>query len=330
MEEQLATAVVILDLSTAFDTVDHDFLLDILEKKFGITNNTKQWYQNYIRSRKFRIIIGKDKFKSKQLDYSVTQGSILAAFLFISYASTLDKIIKDLTIIRYADDHSIMKTFKPSQLDHQPELNTIATTERSVREIKSWVDIMQLKMNNNKTESIYFGGPKQLEKCIINQINVNGEMIPRSHITRHLGSYLNSTLNLKDHIKKKCKAAMLHLLKIKATTKFLTKETSTKAVTALVMSDLDYANSILVGLPKTSISQLQRVQNIAAKIILGKIKHESSSKCLEELHWLPIQHKINFKTVTLVFRCIHGLAPDYLEELIVTRGEEDKDSGQKI
>ena len=72
-----------------------------------------------------------------------------------------------------------------------------------MREITSWMDAMQLKMNDKKTEFIYFSGPKQLEKCIINQINVNGEMIQRSHITRYLGTYVDSTLNIKEHIKKK-------------------------------------------------------------------------------------------------------------------------------
>ena len=104
-----------------------------------------------------------------------------------------------------------------------------------MREIKPWMDAMQLKMNDNKTEFIYFGGPKQLEKCIINQINVNGEMIPRSHITRYLRAYLDSTLTLKEYIKKKCKATMLSLLNIKVTRKCLTKETNTKAIIALVM-----------------------------------------------------------------------------------------------
>ena len=78
MEEQLVTAVVILDVSAAFNTVDHDPLLEVLEKKFGVTDNSKQQYCNYI----------------KQLDYSVLQGSIQGAFLFISYASTLDEIVK--------------------------------------------------------------------------------------------------------------------------------------------------------------------------------------------------------------------------------------------
>ena len=77
-------------------------------------------------------------------------------------------------------------------------------------------------------------------------------------------------------------------LKIKATRKFLTKKASSKEVIALVTSHLDYANSILVGLPKVSIYQLQRVQNIAAKIVLGRSIYKSSLKCQEEeVHGLP-------------------------------------------
>ena len=131
-------------------------------------------------------------------------------------------------------------------------------------------------------------------------------------MTRYLGSYLNSALNFKQHITIKCKVAMLNVLKITATRKYLTTEVCTKAVIAVVMTHLDYANSILAGFPKASIHQLQRVQNMAARIVLQRNKYESSSKCLE-LHWLPIQYRINFKVVTLVFRCIHGLAPSYLE-----------------
>ena len=246
------------------------------------------------------------------------QGSIQGAFLFSSHASTLDEIVKDLILNGFADDHSVRKTFKPDQLEHHQELNTIAVIEKSILDIKSWMDAVRLKMNNSKTEFIYFGGPGQLAKCIINQINVNGEQIPKSQMMRYLGAYLDSTLNLKQH-KMKCKAAMLNLLKIKATRKYLTTEASTKALTTLVMTHLDYANSILTGLPKASICQLQRVQNMAARIILQGNKSESSSKCLEDLHWLPIHYQINFKVITLVFKCIHRLAPSYLEELIKIR-----------
>ena len=86
---------------------------------------------------------------------------------------------------------------------------------------------------------------------------------------------------------------------------------------SLVISHLDYANCLLIGLPQVSLDQLQRVQNIAAKIVLNKSKYGSSTKCLEQLHWLPIQQHIPFKVITLVFQCIHGQSPGYLEKLIV-------------
>ena len=121
-------------------------------------------------------------------------------------------------------------------------------------------------------------------------------------MTRYLGTYLDPALDLKQHIKMKCRAAMLNQLKIKATWKYLTTEACAKAVITLVRTHLDYGNSILTGLPKTSIHRLQRVQNMAAKIVLQRNKFDSSTKCLEELHWLPIQYRINFKVITLVFK----------------------------
>ena len=86
-------------------------------------------------------------------------------------------------------------------------------------DIKSLMDAVKLEMNNSKTGFIYFGGPRQQEKCISNQIDVNAEQIPRSHMIRNLGAYLDSALNFKQHIKMKCRVAMLNLLKIKATRK---------------------------------------------------------------------------------------------------------------
>ena len=115
-------------------------------------------------------------------------------------------------------------------------------------DIKSWMDAVRLKMNNSKTEFIYFGRPRQLEKYISNQINVNGEQMLRSNMTRYLGAYLNSALNFKQHIKMKCRAAMLNLLKIKGARKYLTIKACTKAVITLVMTHLDYGNSILTGI----------------------------------------------------------------------------------
>ena len=81
-------------------------------------------------------------------------------------------------------------------------------------------------MNDSKTEFIYFGGPRQLEKSITSKRNVNEEVIQRTGITRYLGAYLDSELNFREHIK--MKAVMINLLNIRAAMKFLIKEACTK------------------------------------------------------------------------------------------------------
>ena len=78
------------------------------------------------------------------------------------------------------------------------------------------MDQVQLKMNESKTEFIYFGGSRQLEKCITNTIYVNGEDIKWYNVTRYPGAYLDSTLSFKEHIEVKCKVGMLNLLRIRA------------------------------------------------------------------------------------------------------------------
>ena len=317
MDRQLVTSIVILDLSAAFDTVDHDLLLDVLEARFGITGTARKWYESYLKPRKFRVAIGEEKSQPRQLDYSVPQGSIQGAFLFIAYASTLEEIVDTkLELNGFADDHSVRKAFKPSRLDHKEERETISLIEQSMLDIKSWMDQVRLKMNESKTEFIYFGWPSQLEKCIRTSINVNGEEIMRTNTTKYLGAYLDSKLDFKEHIKIKCKAAMLNIYKIRAARKNLTRSACNKLMVSLVLSHLDYANSLLGNLPKTSIRKLQLVQNIAARITLGKRKYDSATSCLQKLHWLPIHHRIEFKIISLVHKCLHNNAPPYLQRLI--------------
>ena len=83
-------------------------------------------------------------------------------------------------------------------------------------------------------------------------------------------------------------------------------------IKSLVVSHLDYANSLLTGLPAKTIKIMQNIQNLAAKVILGKQKSDSSMECLKALHWLPIKYRIDEKICTLVFKWLHAMVPTYL------------------
>ena len=99
-------------------------------------------YKAYLVPSKFRLAIQDKISQPRQLDYSVPQGSIQGAFLFIAYASTQDQIVdsNQLTLNGFADDHSIRRAFKPSKLDHKEELDTSAIIEQSMQDIKVWRD----------------------------------------------------------------------------------------------------------------------------------------------------------------------------------------------
>ena len=87
-------------------------------------------------------------------------------------------------------------------------------------------------------------------------------------------------------------------------------------VHAFITSRLDYCIGLLFGLPKAQIAKLQRFKNAAARLILGIGKFSHITPSLHELHWLPVSLRIDYKILLLTFKCIYGLAPTYLSDLI--------------
>ena len=111
---------------------------------------------------------------------------------------------------------------------------------------------------------------------------------------------------------------MWNLHKLKHIRKFLDQDTCHTLVCGLVLAHLDYANAILADLPNIEIAKMQRVQNIAAKLVMGADNYTSPTECRIKLHWLPIRARIKYKILLLVYKCIQGMAPTYLQELINT------------
>ena len=96
----------------------------------------------------------------------------------------------------------------------------------------------------------------------------------------------------------------------------MTTEACQTVVFGLVLSHLDYSNAILANLPTNAIHKMQRVENIAAHIVLQDEQEPSTTKCLQKLHWLPIKQWIKFKVLTLVYKCINNQAPSYHKNLL--------------
>ena len=126
----------------------------------------------------------------------------------------------------------------------------------------------------------------------------------------------DNVLNMNDHITSICKSASFQLHKIGKIRQYLTQEASAQLIHAFVTSRLDYCNSLLSGLPLASLHRLQRIQNIAARILTRTKKFDHITPVLKSLHWLPIHLRIKFKILLLCYRIFNGLAPSYLCDLL--------------
>ena len=319
MESQNITAIMALDLSAAFDTVDHRILLNVLEKNFGLKGTVLNWFNSYLDQRSCKVNIGEEYSSTRELAFSVPQGSCAGAQLFNMYCSTMQEVVNPpLTLHGFADDHVVCNKFKPGEWNE--EERCIGKLEECATTLKVWMNENRLKMNSDKTEFVLFGSRSQLEKCKIKALNVDDTEVEMMDGMKYLGVILDQNLNMKKHITTKCQTAMLNIQRIKNIRHLLTQDATETLVLGTVISHLDYCNSILANLPETDIAKMQRIQNIAGRMVVLNdvaMKDDSSRSILEKLHWLPIRRRIQYKVLTLVHKCLVCRVPRYLAELLV-------------
>ena len=165
----------------------------------------------------------------RTLHFSVPQASCSVANLSNMYSGTISKVIDSSLILNgFTNDHSIMKEFNPNL--PVEERDTIDLLVNNWAKIKIWMNSVRLKMNDSKSELIFFGNNIQICKCITSEINIEGESVQRSHLIRYLSAWLDSDLTFKTHVKKKCTIAMKTLQRIKNIRKYLTTACSATLV----------------------------------------------------------------------------------------------------
>ena len=238
MERQEVTMVVLLDLSAAFDTVDHDLLLTIFQNRFGITGTALQWYDNYLRPRRMKVCVNGIYSNELNLKYGVPQGSCSGTNNFVAYCAPIEDIVKEpVSINGYADDHSLHRTFNPNS--RADESQCVRDLQISVQDIAKWMTSMRLKLNCDKTELILFGSRQQLLKCKTGEIELDGNLILMSQYVRYLGGGLNSTLSFKKHINNAAGVAMANFFRIRGIWMYLNRDACQTLLLGLCISHLD-------------------------------------------------------------------------------------------
>jgi len=143
------TAPCLLDLSAAFDNVDHDLLMLRLERQFGIHGVALEWFRSYLHGRSYRVIYGRSMSAMVYVVCSVPQGSVLGPRLFVMYTANLTEVFKkhDVNIYAFADDTQLYRHCLWTET-----AATVARLERCLLDVSHWMLANRLKLNPDKTE----------------------------------------------------------------------------------------------------------------------------------------------------------------------------------
>ena len=309
-------ALVTLDLSSAFDTIDHELLLSKLKKDFGISGNVLAWLNSYLKNRTFAVKVINVEGKPVLLLFGVPQGSILGPLLFILYIHDMAYIAEKygLNVHLYADDSELYIGFSPLTETSQCKISI----ENCLNEIKGWMHANFLKINMDKTKVMFFGRHQELNLFTID-ISIEGKYFESNmnNTIKTLGVKLDTKLSMQSMVSESCKSCYLELKKLQSIRRCLDTDQKISLIHANVLSRLDYGNVLLAGAKISLIKQLQKVMNACVRFIYNLRKSQSVTAFSQTCHFLPVKFRIMFKSCLIVYKILNNLSPGYLRHMAV-------------
>ena len=303
----LSSVLIFLDLSAAFDTVNHSILLSSLAAT-GICSTALDWIKSYFSDRSTQVTWAGNVSTPRPLVTGVPQGSVLGPLLFSMYTRSLGPVISahGMSYHCYADDTQLFLSFFPSDTQISTRISAC------LRDIQSWMDNHHLKLNPGKMELIFF--PALTSPFSDFSISLGEATVTSSPSARNIGVVMDNRRSLCESITAVTRTFFLY--NIRRICPFLTTYSTQLLVQAIVLSRLDYCNSLLAGLPASAIRPLQLIQNAAARLIFNIPKYTHTTPLLTDLQWLPVIARIKFKTLVLAYQAVKGSAPAYIQQLI--------------
>lgn len=316
-DEGRITALVLLDFSKAFDTINHNLLLEILHS-CGVGVEALHLFQSYLTGRSQRVRFRGKLSNSKNSTTGVPQGSILGPLLFTVYTSQFVNYITHCNIHMYADDTQLYYSFYASEYERAEEL-----INNDLEQLTIVSEDHCLLLNPRKSAVVLFGKKSECENLTtIFTLKVNQINIEITNCAKNLGLILDRTLRFRDQTSKNIQSAYSALRLLYPHRSYLDISTKRMLCETLVLSQFSYCAPIYGPcLDLDCAAKIQRVQKTCIRFIYGIRKYERVSHKLKDLNWLTMQNRRNLSSLCLFHKIITTHRPPYLYNKISFRSD---------
>ncbi|XP_069466304.1 4'-phosphopantetheine phosphatase isoform X1 [Ambystoma mexicanum] len=304
--------LLLLDLSAAFDLVDHRVLCNHLDSAAHFSGEAIVWIQSFLSDRTMRVFSPAAAADPIPITCGVPQGSCVSPTLYNIFTKPLFDDLDNLgiTYTNYADDTQILL---PLTGDYVEDL---ALVNRVYSIVQAWMANHGLCLNDDKTELIILGTAARISKLNQNYsaFIIDGNTIKVAREVKTLGFYLDATLSFTKQVNALASSTAYTCKLIRAGKQFLSDDSCLILARALILSKLDYCNALYIGTTKQIINRIQVLQNNALRAALSIPRRVHISEIRRNHKWLSTQEKINLKSASLIHKCLNNKAPRYLSE----------------
>ena len=321
MDEGKATGILAIDLSKAFDVIDHEIMMTKL-RNIGITGQLLDFIRDYLRDR-LQCVKHMSNISDKQeVTHGVPQGSILGPLLFMIYMNDLKDVVEYCNMVSYADDTTIYYTSKhPSNI--QVAINS------DIKRLEKWFTENKMKLNVSKTEFMIIQPQNTENRYRKIHITMKKKIIEHSDNLKILGITLNKTLKWDTHINEVIRGCKYHLRAFRRTASYLNIDERKLLYNACIASRLAYGDVIWKETTEALKNRLQVIQNDAARAIFSKKPRTSAKPLLKDLRWMTLYEKRKMHSEVLLHKIINGEAPRSLQNMLQTYKRPTNDDRQR-
>ena len=302
---------IFLDFAKAFDTVNHDILINKLNH-YGLRGSSLNWFKSYLTDRQQYTEIGNSLSDMCYIKCGVPQGSVLGPLLFLLYINDIVESSDILKFYLFADDTTIFYTSKPNT-------NTENILNTEINKVTEWLAANKLSLNISKSNMVTFS---LLQNKIPMNIKIDNIPLTKKQCVKYLGVFIDEKLNWKNHIQ--------HVdLKLSKGIGLLSKirhYVPNSVLKSLFYSFINpYINYSLLNWSCTATTNLNCIRvkvKKAIRIISFKSKQEHTTPLFKKLNILPLDSSIKLKQATFMWKLNHGLIPDNIHSKFITNTSE--------